>query len=176
MNIEAIITLFLIVVGLVWGFWLIFKRDLMQNQLGKLLSYFVGVVVTLLLVMWLASQFLPWWAVKLVQNTQDSPNVKALTTVSTDLWNELGNPIINLTPQPQQPPNTPPNPTISPISAPAGSTSQTVPIGGSRTHVVKQGDNLYRLGLLYGTTIKAIQDLNHLDGDKIVIGQTLIIP
>ena len=176
MNIEAIITFFLIVVGLVWGFWLIFKRDLMQNQIGKLLSYFLGVVVTLLLVMWLASRFLPWWAVKLVQNTQQSPSVKALTDVSTQLWNDLGNVTISLTPQPQQPPNTSPNPTISPVSAPAGSTSQTVPLGSTRTHVVQQGDTLYRLSRLYGTTVDAIKQRNNLPDNTIRIGQTLTIP
>jgi lipoprotein NlpD len=172
-NIEAIITLFLIVVGLVWGFWLIFKRDLMQNQIGKLLSYFLGVVVTLLLVMWLASQFLPWWAVRLVKNTQDSPNVQELTNVSTDLWNDLGNPTINLTPQP---PNTSPNPTISPITAPQGSTSQAATFSGSRTHVVQQGDTLYRLSRLYNTTEDEIRKANNIEGNLIKIGQTLVIP
>lgn len=175
MNIEAIITLFLIVVGLVWGFWLIFKRDLMQNQIGKLLSYFLGVVVTLLLVMWLASQFLPWWAVRLVQNTTDSPNVKALTDVSTELWNELGNPSINLTPEPTQPPVSP-GPGTSPVAVPQGSSSQTVPLSGTRTHVVQQGDTLYRLSRLYGTSVDAIKQRNNLTDDTIKIGQTLIIP
>ncbi len=48
---------------------------------------------------------------------------------------------------------------------------------GNSTHVVRPGDTLYNLALLYGTTATAIAGLNGLpDTGMIYPGQTLIIP
>ena len=178
MNVEALIILFLIIVGLVWGFWLIFKRDLMQNQIGKLLSYFLGVVVTLLIVMWLVSRFLPWWAVRLVENTQESPSVQELQSVSSDLWNQLSNPNVVIPTQPSQPPATvEPAPGISPVATPADTnTSQSVPVGGTRIHIVQSGDTLYSISRKYGTTVDALKQRNGLTNNTILVGQKLIVP
>lgn len=44
-------------------------------------------------------------------------------------------------------------------------------------HVVQPGDNLYRLSVLYGTTVAAIRDANQLvNVGFIVVGQELLIP
>ena len=66
---------------------------------------------------------------------------------------------------------------------PAGSTpaptlgSSTVASGSqSVTHVVKGGDNLSRLAKKYGTTVKAIRDVNGMKSNDIRVGQKLKIP
>ena len=67
---SAVITLVFVLIAVVWGLWLIFKRDLMSADLLKVVSYFVGVVVTLMIVLWITTSFLPWWGDRLVVNTQ----------------------------------------------------------------------------------------------------------
>jgi LysM repeat protein len=44
------------------------------------------------------------------------------------------------------------------------------------THVVADGDSLWDLATKYNTSVKSIQEANNLTGDKIILGQTLIIP
>lgn len=43
-------------------------------------------------------------------------------------------------------------------------------------YVVQPHDNIYRIALRAGTTIAALQSVNHLEGTQIQIGQELIIP
>lgn len=45
-----------------------------------------------------------------------------------------------------------------------------------RTHVVAQGENLYRISLKYGTSVSAIQNANSLGNSTIFPGQVLQIP
>lgn len=44
------------------------------------------------------------------------------------------------------------------------------------THTVRRGDTLGAIARRYGTTVAAIQQANNLSGDRIVVGQVLIIP
>ena len=45
------------------------------------------------------------------------------------------------------------------------------------THVVQPGENLYRIALLYDTSVEAIMQANGLaNPDVVVLGQELIIP
>lgn len=44
------------------------------------------------------------------------------------------------------------------------------------THVVKGGDNLYRISLRYGTTVKDLKHLNHLKSSRLQTGQALQVP
>jgi len=44
------------------------------------------------------------------------------------------------------------------------------------THVVQAGENLFRISLRYGTTVKAIMAANNLTSTTIYVGQRLVIP
>jgi LysM repeat protein len=46
---------------------------------------------------------------------------------------------------------------------------------GSIVHTVQEGDTLFGLALLYGTTVDEIRALNGLGSDLLIIGQTLLI-
>jgi LysM repeat protein len=50
------------------------------------------------------------------------------------------------------------------------------PASGPVAHVVQAGDNLFRISLRYGTTVKAIMAANHLTSTIIHVGQRLVIP
>ena len=43
-------------------------------------------------------------------------------------------------------------------------------------HVVAAGDNLFRVALMYGRTVEALQELNRLSGDTVAVGQELVVP
>ncbi len=53
----------------------------------------------------------------------------------------------------------------------------TTPPPGAKTHVVKPGETLYRIALMYGTSVQAIALANNLSNVNIIYpGQQLIIP
>jgi LysM repeat protein len=55
--------------------------------------------------------------------------------------------------------------------------STTPPSGGGRTHVVRPGENLFRIALRYGTTPQAIAAANNLPNIHLIyVGQVLHIP
>ena len=174
MDLEKLIVIFLIIIGGVWAFWLIFKRDLMQNQVGKLLSYFMGVIVTLLIVMAMVAWFLPWWGAQLIKNTENSSYVKEFQEASSTLLNDWDSGEI-VVGEPDPGVNVTPSPTISPLS-PQGSQSQTLPTCGTRTHVVVANDTLYSLSKKYGTTVEALMKCNGLPDYTIYREQKLIVP
>ncbi len=182
MNVDSIVVISFIALAIVWGFWLIFKRDLMSINLGKLVAYFAGVVLTLLLVFWITTRFIPWWALRLITDTRESTTVVELQAVTRDLFSTaVDRPLVIATPapptpvpDPPQPVPPPPDPTVSPISP--GEPSSSAAVAGERSHVVQSGDTIYRLSQIYGVSQDAIRQRNNLPGDNIRIGQTLIIP
>ena len=180
MNAGALVVLFLILIAIAWAFWLIFKRDLIGINLGKLLSYFAGVILTLLIVLWITSRFLPWWAVRLVRDTQQSPNAQELQDVSADLINQIiagpGVVVTTATVVSPGPIIVTPTPTTSPISTPGANSIQSLPLGGERTHTVQSGDTLYNISRRYGVTVDQLKQRNNLTSDMIRVGQQLIIP
>ncbi len=182
MNAGALITLFFIAVAVIWGFWLIFKRDLLSQNIGKLVSYFAGVILTLLIVLWITSMFLPWWTVRLVENTRESENVQVLQQVGRDLWEEaMSSPstVSEVTPEPTEPGESPgtgiiPTPTPTPQTGESGAISGQSATGG--THVVQSGETLYSISRRYGVSVDVIKERNNLGNDNIQIGQELVIP
>ncbi|MBN2393212.1 MAG: LysM peptidoglycan-binding domain-containing protein [Anaerolineae bacterium] len=180
MNAGALVVLFLILIAIAWAFWLIFKRDLIGINLGKLLSYFAGVILTLLIVLWITSRFLPWWAVRLVRDTQQSPNAQELQDVSADLINQIiagpGVVVTTATVVSPSPIIVTPTPTISPLTTPGASSLESPLVAGEQTHTVQSGDTLYSISRRYGVTVDQLKQRNNLTSDMIRVGQQLIIP
>jgi membrane-bound lytic murein transglycosylase D len=54
------------------------------------------------------------------------------------------------------------------------STGKTIPTG-ARTHIVTSGESLYTIARQYNTSIRKLKELNKMDGNKIIIGQELIV-
>jgi LysM repeat protein len=175
---DAIVVIALVILALVWGFWLIFKKEMMSINLAKLLAYFAGVILTLLIVLWVTTRFLPWWAVRLVNDTRESDNVRALQNVTEQLWNDAINNPISVTPVPpitEEPPPGAPQPTISPQPTPVGG-AQIAPSSGTRQYVVQSGDTLYKISTRFNTSVDEIKRLNNLSDNTIKVGETLVLP
>jgi len=181
MNAGALIVLFFVAFAIAWAFWLIFKLNLSNINLGKLLSYFAGVILTLLVILWITSQFLPWWAVRLVRGTRQSATVQELQIAGAELLKEIASTpgtMITIAPviPPQQPAGGTPTPTISPLNTPETSSLNSAQMGGVRTHIVQSGDTLYNISRRYGVTVDQLRQRNNIAGDMIRVGQQLIIP
>ena len=63
----------------------------------------------------------------------------------------------------------------APAASPLAVAAETGP-RWTRQYQVRQGDNLYRLSLRYGTTVEAIRERNDLNDDSIRLGQYLSLP
>ncbi len=181
MNAGAVVVLFFVAFAIAWAFWLIFKLNLGNISLGKLLSYFAGVILTLLVILLITSQFLPWWAVRLVRGTQQSATVQELQVAGAELLRDIASTpgvVITTAPVilPQQPIVVTPTPTISPLTTPGTDVIQSLPLGGERTHIVQSGDTLYNISRRYGVTVDQLRQRNNIAGDMIRVGQQLIIP
>jgi LysM repeat protein len=81
----------------------------------------------------------------------------------------LSTPTAPVSPAPTVSVNPPSNPVPAQKSATDTAHSLTI-------YVVKSGDTLTRIARTYGTTIKAIETANDLNGDRIVVGLKLKIP
>ncbi len=49
------------------------------------------------------------------------------------------------------------------------------PASGGMTHVVAAGETLFRIALRYDTTVEELRRLNGIDGDRIEVGQRLVV-
>lgn len=185
MDLLALFPFFLLGLGLLWALWLIFKRDLLSQNLGKLVSYFIGVIITFAVIGWLVDSFLPGWLASRLRNTANSNDVQAIEELGRQIWNEAtqGN-----RPMPTTQPTAAPTaaPTVAPTEAPTavptvaptseGGGGEINPSGG-QTYVVQKGDTLYSLSKRFGVSIEMIQKANNLgNSTDIKAGQTLIIP
>ena len=79
------------------------------------------------------------------------------------------------TPTPTTPPptNTPVPTTVAATQAPTATPLPT----GQVTHVVRRGENMFRIALRYGTTVQAIASANGIANPALIyVGQSLVIP
>lgn len=48
--------------------------------------------------------------------------------------------------------------------------------GNLTTHIVERGENLYRISLKFGISVKELKEVNNLSGNAIKVGQALLVP
>ncbi len=191
MDLLALLPVFLLGLGLLWALWLIFKRNMLDQNLTKLISYFLGVIITFAVIGWLMDIFLPRWTAQRLLNARASSEVQVIESVGREIWREaMGDtaqpqPITIITQPPTQPTAVPvtPAPTQSPV-APETNTGGTTITGqaaaqlqpGENYYTVASGDTLYRISQRFGVNWQLIQQRNNLPNTDIRIGQILIIP
>lgn len=179
MNILALVPFILLGIGLFWALWLIFKRDFLSQNLGKVVTYFIGVVITFWVILWLVGQFLPWWTSELLENTRGSEEVQSIQNIGQQIWEDATGPGADTAePTVYVPPQTTPetNQPAPTTEGDSGGISSQGVTAGERTHTVQAGDTLFGLSKRYGVTLDALKQRNGLTSDMISIGQTLIIP
>lgn len=181
MDIMALLPAFLVILGIVWAIWLIFKRDLLSQNIVKLLTYFLGVVITFIVIGWLVDTFLPQWTLQRLLTARSSGDVEAIGTIGREMWQDaVGRPgspppVTVTTPAPAPAPNTSPAPTPA-TGGESPATGQSASFG-EQSYTVVRGDTLFSLSRRFGVSIAAIQQRNGLGASTTIrVGQVLIIP
>jgi len=182
MDLIALVPIVLVGLGFFWALWLIFKRNLLDQNLGKLVAYFIGVVITFAVIGWIIDTYLPQWTANRLLNARTSQDVQIIESVGRDIWEEaMGSPpqatVIVTTPVSQQPPVvTTPVATSIPTNGTPAVSSQSLS-GRTQTYTVVSGDTLFSIAKRFGVSVAAIQQYNGLGtSSNIKAGQTLIIP
>ena len=167
-NFAVLIPLILLIIGFVWGIWLIFRKEAMVSQPVKIIGYFTGALLALIIAVLVTVLFFPFWANQMLGVATESDNVKKLQDKTQQIINES---MITPIPRPQ------PTTSTSPLPQPASGGVDAQGAAGQRTHMVQLGENLYRIAQKYGVTVAALQQANGLSNpNDIKAGQKLIIP
>ncbi len=176
-DLIALLPLALVILAGLWALWLVFKRDLLAQNLGKLISYFLGAVLTFLAVGLLVVWFLPSWIRMQLEDANSSQDVQAIQNIVQENWNEATAPRgVAPTAAPVATENPVSPIVVTPDAGAANPGIQSVQPGGATKHTVVAGDTLYSLSKRYGVSVAAIQQANNLATENIQVGQVLTIP
>jgi hypothetical protein len=173
MDVLALVPFALLFIGLAWALWLIFKREMLNQNIYRVITYFIGVIITFAFIGWMVDTYLPQWTAERLENARGSEDVETIQRLGREIWEDAMD----------EPPgedvnfNTPVPPTgPSPVPTPVTGGSLSGQGAGEVTHVVVAGDTLFSLARRYGTSVSAIRQRNNLTGNTIYRGQTLFIP
>ena len=179
MNLNVLLIFVPLAIGITWLFYLIFRANLATQPLGKIISYFLGVVIIALTVGWLIDNLLPLWFNDRVQNANQSVEWQQFVGTSTDLIDQsfsATNNGVATVPAPTAVPVI----NATPISTGTGETpilaDQMDNSGGSIVHVVTEGDTLLSLSRQYNVSVDDIRVANNRASDFIYVGEELVIP
>lgn len=180
MNVQNLLYFIPLAIGISWLFYLIFRANLATQPLGRIISYFLGVVIIALTVGWLIDNVLPLWFNDRIQNTRTSVEWQQFVGTSTNLIDNSFSGVPGTQPivaQPTQPPliQVPQGSAAPPNLADPQPSSQSNLIAPS-THLVVSGDTLLAIARDYGVSLDAVRQANNLYTDLIYVGQELIIP
>lgn len=168
--------------GIAWLVHLLFKANLATQPLGKIISYFVGVLI-ILLVIGVFIDFFPAWALERLQNTQQSAQWQQFIDTSTSLIDDS----FDTTSTQVTVPTVVAQPTAAPViqEPPAvGGTPAADPNNNSNqdnstgpiNYTVVTGDTLTDIANKYNTTVNDIMIANGLTTTVIHPGDVLRIP
>lgn len=164
-----------LILGFAFIAFLLFRKDAFSSfNLGKLISYFIGVLITFFVVGWFVDSFVFSWANDRLENADNSVQFQEFKNRSERIIDNSVNDETSTTiVQPQ------PTPVIVVITAtpPSGSNDPVVrPESGPTQYIVVSGDTLFGIAQRYHTTVNDIMVVNGLTSHTIMPGQVLNIP
>lgn len=176
MNLGALLNFVPLIIGVVLAWHLIFKKNLPSENLGKIITYFVGILIVFFAVSWLVTTFLAGWATDLLEAGTTSTEWQQFVQSSEGVVDEVFDPNAQTT-------NTVTNPTpvttvqeSAPVVTNPGTNLQQGDSGPVR-YTVKSGDTLTSIARQYGVTVNEIVALNSLaSANQILVGQVILIP
>jgi hypothetical protein len=88
MNLSALLVFAPAVIGLIWLGYLIFTKNLADEGLGHIITYFIGVVIMFIAVGWLVDFFFFSWINERLEEAETSSEAVELRNRSERIWNE----------------------------------------------------------------------------------------
>jgi LysM repeat protein len=164
-----------LILGLAFIAFLLFRKDPFSSfNLGKLITYFIGVIITFFVVGWLVDSFVFSWANDRLENADSSLEFQEFKDRSERIIDNTFSEETNTT-------VSQPRPTVvitNAIEVTATPSSDPVlrPESGPRQYTVVSGDTLFGIAQRYHTTVNDIMVVNGLTSHTIMPGQVLNIP
>ncbi|MEM7801206.1 MAG: LysM peptidoglycan-binding domain-containing protein [Chloroflexota bacterium] len=182
MDLATLLTFIPLGIGIAWLFNLIFRKDLASQNLGSIISYFLGVLIIVLLVGYLIDNLLPSWLNNRVTSSRANVELREfINTVVVEPSTMTDGGTVQIVAPPTQvlvPEIVTPVPAGQNQPPVAGVADQPQnSVAGSGTHVVQPGETLTSIANRYGVDINVLRQVNNRVGsDYIYAGETLIIP
>lgn len=178
MNLAELLRFVPLGIGLFLAYHLIMKEGLPNKNLGKVLTYFLGIIIVFVAIRWLINSFFASWANDLL-STGNSTEINTLIDTSENIIQNAfsAQPVAAPTQQTiSEPAAPPPGTVVTPTPLPAGQVAPETLPGGAQTYTVVSGDTLYDIALRFGTDVDSLMRLNNLTSYIIQPGQQLQIP
>ncbi|MBK8901225.1 MAG: LysM peptidoglycan-binding domain-containing protein [Anaerolineaceae bacterium] len=167
-----------LILGFAFIAFLLFRKDPFSSfNLGKLITYFIGVLITFFVVGWLVDSFVFAWANDRLENADTSVEFQEFKDRSERIIDNSFSDDGSRQTTVVQPQPTAPTTNVIVITATPGSTDPLVRPGtGPTQYTVVAGDTLFGIAQRYMTTVNDIMVVNGLTSHTIVPGQVLNIP
>lgn len=166
-----------LILGFAFIAFLLFRKDPFSSfNLGKLITYFIGVLITFFVVGWLVDSFVFAWANDRLENADTSVEFQEFKNRSEQILDNSFNDETNTTAVQAQP-TVITIQTVVTATPPPGSTDPSArPATGPTQYTVVSGDTLFGIAQRYHTTVNDIMVVNGLTSHTIMPGQVLNIP
>lgn len=167
-----------LILGFAFIAFLLFRKDTFSSfNLGKLITYFIGVIITFFVVGWFVDSFIFSWANDRLENADNSVQFQEFKDRSEriidDSFSDDGTTTTVVQPQP-----TTVNTVLVVTATPMPGSGNPIgrPEAGPTQHTVVAGDTLFGIAQKYNTTVNDIMIVNGLISHTIIPGQVLNIP
>lgn len=166
-----------LILGFAFIAFLLFRKDAFSSfNLGKLITYFIGVLITFFVVGWFVDSFVFSWANERLENADNSVQFQEFKERSERIidnsFNDEANTMV-IQPQPTAVITTQIVVTATPSP---GSNDTILRPEGPTQYVVVAGDTLFGIAQKYHTTVNDLMVVNGLTTHTIIPGQVLNIP
>lgn len=182
MNLTELLSFIPLIIGAFLAYHLIFKQNLPGKNLGQIVTYFIGVVIVLLVLGWLILRFLPGWVGNLINaGTDPSSDWTEVIDDSENIFEDAfgSEPAANPTAQPTAvqvlvPVTVAPN---NSVPTDGGINLESLETGPT-TYTVVAGDTLNSIARRFGVTVNDLRAANGIPQSSalIQVGQQLTVP
>ena len=184
MNLTELLSFIPFIIGGYLAFHLIFRQNLPSKNLAQILTYFIGVVIVLIVLGWLVLSFLPGWMGDLINaGTAPDSNWTEVIDDSEDIiqdafGSDTGSAETQATAQPTV------VQVLVPVTVAPGSNSipadsvNLESLSGTSTYTVVAGDTLNSIARRFGVTVDDLRAANGIPQSSalIKVGDQLNIP
>ncbi|MEZ4593741.1 MAG: LysM peptidoglycan-binding domain-containing protein [Chloroflexota bacterium] len=167
-----------LILGFAFIAFLLFRKDAFSSfNLGKLITYFIGVLITFFVVGWFVDSFVFSWANDRLENADTSVEFQEFKDRSEQIIDNSINEGTSSTSVQAQPTAVQVQ-TIVVTATPSPGSGDPVlrPESGPTQYTVVAGDTLFGIAQKFNTNVNDIMVVNGLTSHTIIPGQVLNIP